>query len=65
MGDTWKLIETAPRNPFESVLGATAYERRTTHWDDIKGAWIMDQPYTAKTRTWEPTHWMPLPEPPK
>jgi hypothetical protein len=61
----WQPIETAPKD-WMSVLGVDSNgERRTTHWDENEDAWIMDVPYAHSARTWEPTHWMPLPPPPQ
>jgi hypothetical protein len=58
----WQPIETAPKDG-SLVLGFGPHEQRRTYIEAI-------QHYRGKwTITWmdgygEPTHWMPLPEPP-
>ena len=45
---------------FSSVSDCKSYRRMILYWED--NVWI-DMPNCFKTR--KPTHWMPLPEPPK
>lgn len=58
---TWQPIETAPTG--EKILVAYdhgSYERRVAFKSLINGRWYShDQPIIP------PTHWMPLPDPPK
>lgn len=74
----WQPIETAPKDKTIVVFDPNQQTTRVVEWmtamEDGEGAWI----YAAK-RAWEepmkgeaiafyvssPTHWMPLPEPPK
>lgn len=77
MNDNWQPIETAPKNG-EIVLLYRPTAERT--WGKVTlGMWESDsysknpRPYwqiwlkigcVSESRAWEPTHWMPLPEPP-
>ncbi len=55
----WQPIETAERQPGEEILGSRWYDGRMikepfiTFWSPTLGKFYVD-----------PTHWMPLPEPP-
>jgi Protein of unknown function (DUF551) len=72
MVSEWQPIESAPKDGTKIIL---AFIRE--HWKPIVtvGAWIDDAPIsTNEWMAWtsigligciEPTHWMPLPEPPK
>lgn len=56
----WQPIETAPRDGrpiLASDIGPYAY---VVEWFKANKAWI-----GADGMYWSPTHWMPLPEPPK
>lgn len=75
----WQPIETAPRDYKQTIVWQPkafdtfeAGQRMATsppgpynaHWDEVDQAWCLSG------GTWtgpflEPTHWMPLPEPPK
>lgn len=66
---SWRPIQTCPHN-LEWVLG---YDEKDGEigmiiydWESIGG--LSDgcnKSWTDGMRTWTPTHWMPLPEPPK
>jgi hypothetical protein len=64
----WQAISTAPKHDYESVLGCLVregdFEIRTTHWDPHEAAWMKDKAYRDTKDRWNPTHWMPLPDPP-
>src|SRR5258706_1141095 len=59
MRDDWQLIETAPKDGTRALLGHIGVVRGVarcikSYWQyEAAGFWID-----------EPTHWMPLPEPP-
>lgn len=53
----WQPIETAPVDGFE-ILGFFAGVVAITWF--FRGNWEV-----GSGTVWEPTHWMPLPEPPK
>ena len=61
---TWQRIESAPRNAThvlisDGILIFMAYRYRDGEWrDSWNGSVHGDTDFT-------PTHWMPLPEPPK
>ena len=59
----WMPIETAPTETDVEFLGWNGSYRQVT-W----AAWIENgKPAYVHSdyRRWEPTHWMPLPEPPE
>lgn len=64
----WQPIETAPKDGTEIIV-YTATKRITTAWfcEETK-LWPHDEVYSEDGEPcnvgW-PTHWMPLPEPPK
>lgn len=61
---TWQPIETAPRDG-ENVLLAHA-GRVTAGWfDDYNDCWFEALDVGEESIRIRPTHWMPLPEPPK
>ena len=55
----WKPIETFPDDT-ETVL-LCWNNRVKTGWKNYSGKWKTDQIHEPKG---QPTHWMPLPEPP-
>jgi hypothetical protein len=58
----WMPIETAPKDG-TYVLG---YDPRAELAPLVQVYWAPDGFWTCRFgRTWMPTHWMPLPEPPK
>ena len=70
----WQPIETAPKNKHLLFFGQQEHSQNDSvtykgpmifsgYWDE------MDESWCARGSTWEgpffnPTHWMPLPEPP-
>lgn len=58
----WKPIKTVPRNGSEVLVWVRGDRRPQGHvWvDKFESDWEV-----AYTDYWKPTHWMPLPEPPK
>lgn len=65
---TWQPIETAPRDGRHLLLfpNYENWPRPTVgRWaDEYGGLWYMAEVGTL-CGLWKPTHWMPLPEPPK
>jgi hypothetical protein len=58
----WQPIETAPKN--KPVLGYRAGDMATVKWRATWKEWALVVPGTyAEDDDWEPTHWMPLPDP--
>lgn len=55
---SWKPIETAPLH--EPILMLMKYGAIQGRWDGEVGSG-----YYWQDMEWYPTHWMPLPEPPK
>jgi len=55
----WQPIETAPRDGKRVLLYNWAYGAGSGHYD--KGWWQ----HFCLSQHYEPTHWMPLPDPPK
>jgi hypothetical protein len=56
----WQSIETAPRD--ELLLGAEGDMIRLVMWENT--SWVQVGA-TIEKGWFEPTHWMPLPDPPK
>lgn len=56
----WQLIETAPTDRF--VLAGRAGQLPAAA---MRGLLIWRQPYANNPLDFEPTHWMPLPDPPE
>lgn len=73
-GDGWRPIETAPKDGTPMLLGAYGHNSWVGYWcgdktDTRTGmtAWVdgsRDRDELLYTIDW-PTHWMPLPAPPK
>lgn len=70
----WQPIETAPRDGTKVLLIVVGYEPAVgayyeRGWDyQEEGDFVQEAHYTEWCETtgpWEPTHWMPLPAPPK
>lgn len=60
---TWQPIETAPRGSSNEFLGwdGDIVDKTWEGWEEFgKPVYVR-----ADWLSWEPTHWMPLPEPPK
>jgi hypothetical protein len=61
----WQPIETAPKDG-RPVLGYRAGDMATVEWRATWKEWALVVPGTyAEDDDWEPTHWMPLPDPPR
>jgi len=70
----WSTIDSAPKGdgtPFvdgPAILGWNGHEMTTVQWFEAPhgtGHWSLVCPGSyAEDSEWEPTHWMPLPEPP-
>jgi hypothetical protein len=61
VGD-WQPIETAPKDATE-VLGWNGYSYLITFWGKEWRRWEFKA--IKENGSWHPTHWMPLPNPPK
>lgn len=61
----WQPIETAPKDG-KSILVVNGNWIVTAHWHRSQQCWASCGP-TYERLPWDeqPTHWMPLPEPPK
>lgn len=60
----WKPIETAPKDGFEVLLlFHKTGDRVVGVFQRRKKCWV--NAWTANEFYFPPTHWMPLPEPPK
>jgi hypothetical protein len=67
MMSEWQPIETAPRDE-TYILGYADGEMTVVHWRDYdgEGCWqLAVSGLHADDGEWWPTHWMPLPKPPK
>lgn len=72
----WQPIETAPKDGTRILMAVRGFVPAVAYWQNDRGvfdyldaecmpderAW---QAMLANSFEWEPTHWMPLPEPPK
>ena len=64
----WQPIETAPKDGTPILIYEPPYFDATPHatyvcsWDTYKEAWVEHSGECYAQ--YEPTHWMPLPEPP-
>ena len=58
----WKRIDTAPKDGTEIDIWVQNSIRRIAkvHWDQKFGMWANHEDVSCN-----PTHWMPIPEPPK
>lgn len=74
----WQPIETAPKDGTKILLGyfpgaskdwpdwSSAPESwRCAFWNRTKQKWIEGKTYLSSEGFYSPTHWMPLPQPPK
>lgn len=72
----WQPIETAPDDVAVLGWGAEYGARQTIHWLYPKGSiahaqdptarfWDWAEPQNHWSSSWNPTHWLPLPIPPK
>ena len=74
---TWQPIETAPRDGTRILASNGSKIPFVTSWDETEEIWFTFNLCFEKTtgielisgkpayRPWNPTHWMPLPEPPR
>lgn len=56
----WQPIETAPKDGTPILVADSGPYAFVVEWNNKHRAWL-----GADRSAWEPTHWMPLPEPPK
>lgn len=65
----WQPIETAPKDGTEVILYVADFDSVTTGWYSSRtGLWPRHDEFTEDGDACNiglPTHWMPLPEPPK
>jgi hypothetical protein len=61
---TWQPIETAPKYG-ESILLGNADEVAEGFWTGKKWVLVGGDYWNVRAFYNQPTHWMPLPEPPK
>ncbi|WP_427916320.1 DUF551 domain-containing protein [Stenotrophomonas maltophilia] len=61
---TWKPISSAPRDGTEVLLWDGSGQA-VCHWDGKHWALIYTGWHAVDSQFDDPTHWMPLPEPPK
>lgn len=59
MGE-WRTIESAPKD--EMIL--LVWKREAGQWSIRIGRWVLDT-WASRGEEISPTHWQPLPEPPK
>ena len=71
MSEQWQKIETAPKDG-TAVLAWDGYDMAVTQWGESSvyaraDDWVVGPTQDDRnTRsTFEPTHWMPLPAPPR
>jgi len=57
----WQPIETAPKDG-QNVLVYNKYGIQIGCWSVVQPEWCYQDTYLPMR---QPTHWMPLPEPPK
>jgi hypothetical protein len=63
----WRPIETAPKDQTRILVSKVGGDVRTASWASKAyggGWWDDDFPLETSSRSRNPTHWMPLPEPP-
>lgn len=58
----WQPIETAPRDGTRILAFVPPYGAMTAHTDFFNGEWRC---HSCLNREAQPTHWMPLPDPPE
>jgi hypothetical protein len=62
--NNWQPIETVPKDG-DYILVWNSYGVTMVYWDSEWESWIIDSNCPIGLKGTEPTHWMPLPEPPK
>src|SRR5687767_272462 len=63
----WQPIETAPKDGKEILIGWFGYFEPSMHvafWHGRLSCWCQTHQAFTTDKNWQPTHWMPLPEPP-
>jgi hypothetical protein len=65
MKTEWRPIESAPRDGTQVLLWAAGWRAPTTGWTYEDDPWQDCPFYSGLDQRFIPTHWMPLPEPPK
>jgi len=61
----WQPIETAPKDGTD-VLIAEYGDVAIAHWDRFgRGRWLGPRDNYGQCEIMQPTHWLPLPEPPQ
>jgi hypothetical protein len=72
----WQPIETAPKDGTRILAVVQGFRPAVAYWQNNRGVFDFidaeDMPspeawdeYLRNEPEWTPTHWMPLPEPPK
>ena len=59
----WQDISTAPKDV--EILATNKEETLVTSWVGAGVGWYYSGDCLRGFADWDPTHWMPLPEPPK
>lgn len=65
MSGLWLPIESAPRNVLPILCAHQPSKRIHVAWREEEWSDNFKRYGEGDGRTWRPTHWMPLPEPPK
>lgn len=60
--DAWQPIETAPKDVMHTIIVWTPEGAQLAWWSEGNLCWL--EQGSGKHLWDEPTHWMPLPEPP-
>lgn len=61
----WQPIETAPQDGTEVLLHCAEGDINVAYWDGTWWADTIEGGDVTRRGSGEPTHWMPLPEPPQ
>ena len=66
MDNTWKRIETAPKDGTYVLIGWFEFEGQSNmhvaFWNSIIGAWCQTHQAFTTDPNFQPTHWMELPD---
>lgn len=57
----WLPIETAPRDCTRIIGASAGCTPHCVYWNTTHNAWMIEY---ADAPSWQPTHWMPLPQNP-